>query len=297
MFLKNPFFWIILVIGLTWTYISISNLFDKRYSQKAEGEIISIYDKKPYITFYVNGEKYVFQSDYSASSMKVGDKVRVKYDPANPNRAKTDTFLSIFFKFAGLAMGLLILGFASLFVVDHYQKTSQTKLHNAAAPTEQIQHENRDNAADYPKTLSEYKERFEAAKAQKAQNPAGFKNMLSWWLLIPLLLFVFAFFHFKTPIELRITGIKTEGVYDGWDKDRKMPVISFQDDMGKKYSFTSSYKPGDFVEGDKVPVLYKKNNPAKACTAWFGEMGGGFIAIGVALLFFLFYFLIKNNSQ
>jgi hypothetical protein len=100
-------------------------------------------------------------------------------------------------------------------------------------------------------------------------------------------------------ILLRINGVKTEGVYDGWDSKREMPVISFHDETGKAYRFTSSYSLGDRVQGDKIPVLYRKNNPEKACTALWGEVFGGilFLVFGVIIALILWFIWFKKYTM
>jgi hypothetical protein len=104
-----------------------------------------------------------------------------------------------------------------------------------------------------------------------------------------------AFWSLKTPVMLRIFGVKTEGVVHK-ERFMKIPKVIFEDATGKECSFTALHAPDRLVTGDKVTVFYNKKNPKKACTGCFTEYVLGIIALAAgALLFLLLWFIWYKN--
>ena len=221
-------------------YFGLSSILDKRFTQKTEGEIVSIKGKVPKVSFDAGGEKYTFESHYHSSSMKPGQKIPVSYNPANPNQARVSSFAANLGNYIALILGLITIA-ASFLIFTIEMK------------------------------------------------PIPFTWHVLWLLVPALLFFCFSLVVLKGIITKRAGGVKTEGVYSGWNGGKsRMPVITFKDNTGKEYSFVSSYNSNTISVGKKVPVIYNRNNPSKASTDTFGTFLPFLVLFYMGLGFLLF---------
>ncbi|MCC8366159.1 DUF3592 domain-containing protein [Xenorhabdus sp. PB61.4] len=117
-------------------------------------------------------------------------------------------------------------------------------------------------------------------------------------------LFLFGAFHSaKSTVVLMLDGVKTTGVVTKLElhisnsnkskgkKESKYyhPVINFTTEEGKEVQFTSSSgsNPASYNIGEKLEIIYLKDNPANAQLNNFSSL------YGIALIFSLFGFLFS----
>lgn len=67
-------------------------------------------DGYPYVAYEANGRTYEQRSNYTSSSMRVGDEIAVRYDPQSPNRMEAGGAIV-------WLMPILFMGMGGLFIV------------------------------------------------------------------------------------------------------------------------------------------------------------------------------------
>lgn len=124
-------------------------------------------------------------------------------------------------------------------------------------------------------------------------------------VILSVIFFVITFFTFRKSYKLVKNGNKVEGEIvdvvmsisnstdeDGYVTKTKMyaPVISFKDESGNEYSFTSGNKSSrkrKFKVGVKKEVIYDRDDPNKAELNSFGSLWSGALIAGVVAVLFL----------
>ena len=75
-------------------------------------------DRYPYVTYEVNGKQYEDELIITDSSLKAGDKIRIRYDPYKPNIAQPTDFDTLLFTyFHGILFTAIGLPFALITVM------------------------------------------------------------------------------------------------------------------------------------------------------------------------------------
>ena len=91
-------------------FLSITQRKAQAY-RETEGVIVGFsHDGYPYVAYEVDGKSYEQRSNFTSSSMGLGDEMTVRYDPLSPNRMELGGFASLF-------LPILFMGMGGLFAV------------------------------------------------------------------------------------------------------------------------------------------------------------------------------------